>query len=201
MESSRISLESSPALLRRSYKSSRACAELCPNALFFHRIMNNCYSSTIPLYHRNTSPASSQSCSRYSHESFSSWHMAFLVSIDFSCLRLHDTGFVMSCLRLFVRPLFVLLCHYCFLVSSIAMLSCHRFFFVMLVVYGYVDGNNHHRRRGHAISHVIILERSLSSRLARFRFLGPRPQALLVTSNSILKPRQPSSHFHLCCTS
>ena len=35
MESSRISLESSPALSRRSYKSSRACAELCPDTLFF----------------------------------------------------------------------------------------------------------------------------------------------------------------------
>lgn len=49
-----------------------------------------------------------------------------------NCLRLHDTGFVMSRLRFFCRPLFVLLCRYCF--SSIAMLSCRRFF-VMLIVY------------------------------------------------------------------
>jgi hypothetical protein len=49
-----------------------------------------------------------------------------------NCLRLHDTGFVMSRLRLFVRPLFVLLCRYCFLA-----LQCYRvigFFFVTLIV-------------------------------------------------------------------
>jgi hypothetical protein len=49
-----------------------------------------------------------------------------------NCLRLHDTGFVMSHLRLFVRPLFVLLCHYC----SLA-LQCYRAiaFFITLIVY------------------------------------------------------------------
>jgi hypothetical protein len=38
-----------------------------------------------------------------------------------NCLRLHDTGFVMSRLRFFVRPLFVLLCRSCFLA-----LQCYR---------------------------------------------------------------------------
>jgi len=49
-----------------------------------------------------------------------------------NCLRLHDTGFVMSRLRLFVRPLFVLLCHYCFLA-----LQCYHAiaFFITLIVY------------------------------------------------------------------
>ncbi len=86
-----------------------------------------------------------------------------------NCLRLHDTGFVMSCLRLFVRALFVLLCHYCFLALQCypACGPCAIAFFVTLIVYRIdptVDGNNHRRQRSimwiaHShIPHVIILE-------------------------------------------
>ncbi len=134
MESSPVSLESSPALLRRSYKNFRAYAELCPNIHFFHRINGQLLQFNNPLV--------------------SSEYFLYIIAIMLSilarilfimaygvlgldrlhnCLRLHDTGFVMSCLRFFVRPLFVLLCHNCFLLSRIAMLSvapCHRFAFV-----------------------------------------------------------------------
>ena len=60
-----------------------------------------------------------------------------------NCLRLHDTGFVMSRLRLFVVHY-----SYCSAVIAFLALQCYPAvaFFVMLIVYrSKLIGNNHHR--------------------------------------------------------
>ena len=90
--------------------------------------MNNCYSPTIPLYHRNTFPRII--AIMLSVLARILFIMAYgVLGLDrlHNCLRLHDTGFVMLRLRFFCSSIIRIALP--LLLSSTAMLSCHRFFY------------------------------------------------------------------------